>query len=327
MLNLHHLSVFHAVVQAGSVSGGAEALGISQPAVSKQLRQLELALGMRLVDRHPRGVTPTAAGAVLADHAGRIFALAAAAESAVADVAGLRAGRLAVGAGPTAGVYLLPRAIVAFRRAHAGVRLTAETAGPDRLRQRLLDGTLDLAVTEAPVAAAAELVATVLLHDVLVPVAAAGSPLAGRGSVTPAEFCGQPFVARQTVTGDPSLAERTLAARGLAVMPVLTVDSTEAIKEAVAAGVGVALVSRLAVSADVAAGRLVRLNVRGLSVRVPVHHVRRRDRKPSPAAAAFVGLLSADPHPTLAATSSTPGSAPTSRTPESRPSRPGPPSP
>ena len=291
MLNLHHLEVFHAVARAGSVSRGADALGISQPAVSKQLRQLERAVGTPLLDRHAKGVRPTAAGAVLAEHAARIFALTAAAEAAVADVAGLRAGRLRVGAGPTAGVYLLPRAIVAFRRAHPAVRLSAETEGPDVLRQRLLDGLIDLAVTEAPVAPAAELTATVLLHDVLVPVAAAHSPLAARRSVPPDEFCREPFVARQTATGEASLAERTLASRGLAVTPVLTVDSTEAIKQAVMAGVGVALVSRLAVATEVAAGRLARVAVRGLSVRHPVYHVRRRDHAPSPAAAAFVRLL------------------------------------
>ena len=291
MLNLHHLEVFHAVAQAGSVSRGAERLGISQPAVSKQLRQLERSLGTPLLDRHAKGVRPTVAGGVLAEHAARIFALAAQAESAVADVAGLRAGRLAVGAGPTAGVYLLPRAIVAFRQAHPDVRLSAETEGPDVLRQRLLDGLIELAVTEAPVGPAAELTSTVLLHDVLVPVAAPTSPLAGRKAVRPDEFCREPFVARQTATGEPSLTERALAERGLAVRPVLTVDSTEAIKQAVMAGVGVAVVSRLAVSAEVAAGRLVRVNVRGLTVRCPVYHVRRRDRSPSAAATAFVGLL------------------------------------
>ena len=291
MLNLHHLEVFHAVAQAGSVSRGADALGISQPAVSKQLRQLERALRTPLLDRHAKGVRPTAAGAVLADHAARIFALATAAEAAVADVTGLRSGRLSVGAGPTAGVYLLPRAIVAFRQAHPDVRLSAETEGADVLRQRLLDGLIDLAVTEAPVAPAAELTATVLLHDVLVPVAAAMSPLAARRSVRPDEFCREPFVARQTATGHPSLAERTLAERGLRVTPVMTVDSTEAIKQAVMAGVGVALVSRLAVATEVAAGRLARVNVRGLSVRHPVFHVRRRDRTATPAATALVRLL------------------------------------
>ena len=295
MLNLHHLEVFHTVVEAGSVSRGADVLGISQPAVSKQLRQLERSMGTTLLDRHAKGVRPTAAGAVLAEHAARIFALSAQAETAVADVAGLRAGRVAVGAGPTAGVYLLPRAIVAFRQSHPDVRLSAETEGPDVLRQRLLDGLIDLAVTEAPVAPSAELAATVLLHDVLVPVAAAASPLVRRRSVTAAEFCGEPFVARQTVTGVPSLAERTLADRGLSVRPVLTVDSTEAIKAAVVAGVGVALLSRLAVAAEVAAGLLVRVNVRGLTVRCPVYHVRRGDRAASPAATAFVELLRGRP--------------------------------
>src|SRR5439155_13086068 len=109
MPNLHHLSVFHAVATEASVSRGAERLAISQPAVSKQLRELERRLRTTLFDRHPKGVRLTAAGESLADYARRIFALADEAERAMADVAGLRRGRLAVGAGPTAGVYLLPR--------------------------------------------------------------------------------------------------------------------------------------------------------------------------------------------------------------------------
>src|SRR4051794_885109 len=136
MLNLHHLSVFHAVASTGSVSRGAERLEISQPAVSKQLRELERSLRTALFDRHPKGVRLTTAGEALADYARRIFALSDEAERAMADVAGLRRGRLAVGAGPTAGAYLLPRVLVEFRRRFPDVALHAETEGPDVLRQR-----------------------------------------------------------------------------------------------------------------------------------------------------------------------------------------------
>src|SRR2546429_243813 len=99
MLNLHHLHVFHCVAEASSVSRGADRLAISQPAVSKQLRDLEQNLRTTLFDRHPKGVRLTAAGEVLADYARRIFALSDEAERALADMAGLRRGRLAVGAG------------------------------------------------------------------------------------------------------------------------------------------------------------------------------------------------------------------------------------
>src|SRR5881227_3332439 len=98
MLNLHHLAVFHAVATERHVSRGAARLTISQPAVSKQLQQLERAVGTRLLDRHPKGVSLTSTGELLADYARRIFALSDEAEGALADVAALRRGQLAVGA-------------------------------------------------------------------------------------------------------------------------------------------------------------------------------------------------------------------------------------
>src|SRR5688500_6925781 len=123
MLNLNHLMIFHAVAESGSVSLGAERLLVSQPAVSKQLKQLEAALKTSLFDRHPRGVRLTDAGRSLAEYATRIFTLCQQAEEAVNDVSALRRGHLRLGASTTIGVYLLPQVLVHFRRRFPGVRL------------------------------------------------------------------------------------------------------------------------------------------------------------------------------------------------------------
>src|SRR5437868_6918270 len=111
-MNLGHLAIFRAVAEEKSVSRGAERLMVSQPAVSKQLAQLERSLGVRLLDRHPRGVRITAAGEVLLTYARRIFAAEAEAEAAIEELRGLRRGRLRVGASTTIGVYLLPEVFV-----------------------------------------------------------------------------------------------------------------------------------------------------------------------------------------------------------------------
>jgi DNA-binding transcriptional LysR family regulator len=253
MLNLHHLSIFHAIAATGSISSGADRLMISQPAVSKQIRLMERALKCKLFDRHSKGVALTPTGKMLADYAGRIFTLVDEADTALADLSQLKRGSLSVGAGPTVGVYLLPKAMVRFRREHPGLLLKTETEGPELLRQRLLDGMIELAVSESPVVSP-QLVSKVLLHDVLVPVVAKGHALAGARSVTAETFCRQPFITRQVDSQSGSLVERTLASRGLKVSPVLTVSSTEAIKQAVIAGVGVAMVSRLAIQTEIATG-------------------------------------------------------------------------
>ncbi len=288
-MNLHHLEVFHAVAERGSVSLGAERLLISQPAVSKQLGQLERSLAVKLFDRHPRGVRLTAAGEMLRGYADRIFALSKEAERSLDDLSALRRGSLAIGCGPTVGVYLLPGVWVEFRSRFPGIRLRVETVGADVLGQRLLDGVLDFGLTElAPTAN--DLEGTVFMTDVLVPIASPKSPVAKRRTVRIEAFCHQPFFVRETGDAGKSLVERTLAKKGIEIHPVLAVGSTEAIKQAVAAGLGVAMVSRLAVRAEVAAGQLVEVKVPGLAIRYPIHHVRRRGSQESKAAKAFLEL-------------------------------------
>ncbi|MGH9471718.1 MAG: LysR family transcriptional regulator, partial [Terriglobales bacterium] len=105
MLNLHHVRLFAAAAEHGNVSAAAARLRLSQPALSKQVQELEAALGVRLLERLPRGVRPTAAGELLAGYARQIGALAEEAEGALADLRGLRRGRLRLGASMTIGVY------------------------------------------------------------------------------------------------------------------------------------------------------------------------------------------------------------------------------
>ena len=105
-MNLNHLAIFHAVAREGSITLGAERLHISQPAVSKQLQELEKSLGTLLFDRLPRGVRLTETGELLESYARRLFGLEAEAESALAEMRGLERGRLAVGASMTIGGYI-----------------------------------------------------------------------------------------------------------------------------------------------------------------------------------------------------------------------------
>src|SRR5690606_5723447 len=120
-MNLHHLKVFLAVAEAGSISSGAESLHISQPAVTREIRELEASLGLPLFDRHPRGVKPTEGGRRLLQFAERIFALEQAAERDLRDLAGLGHGELILGASATLGAYWLPPLLNRFRERHPGV--------------------------------------------------------------------------------------------------------------------------------------------------------------------------------------------------------------
>src|SRR5437660_1271616 len=150
-MNFGHLAVFHAVALEGNVSRAAERLLISQPAVSKQLKELERSLGAALFDRIPKGMRLTSSGELLEAYARRIFALETEAERAMAELRGLRRGQLNVGASTTIGVYLLPEVFIRFRRAYPGIQIQLEIASSDVIRRRLLEGELQIGLTEGKV--------------------------------------------------------------------------------------------------------------------------------------------------------------------------------
>jgi len=289
-MNLNHLQIVHAVATERSVSRAADRLMISQPAVSKQLRELERRLDTPLFDRLPRGVRPTQAGEVLADYARRIFTLAAEAEQRLAELRGLERGELRVGASTTIAVYLLPPVFVAFRKAWPGVRLTVEIANTHDVQDRLAAGQIDIALTEGD-ANEADFQVEPFMTDELIAIAAPGHPLAGRKPVTLATICKEPFIVREAGSGTRAVVERALAAAGLSVTPVMAVGSTIVIKRAVAAGIGVAFVSRLACEVELQSGTLAEIPIAGAKIARPLHRLRVRDRHEPRAVGEFDRLL------------------------------------
>src|SRR3984957_12950942 len=148
IMNRNHLALFHAVARAGSISRGAEMARVSQPAVSKQIAELEDALGVQLLERQHRGCRLTEAGAILADYASRWRTVENEAEQAIAEYRGLKRGRLAVGASLTIGGYLLPQAIAEFHHRFPEIELRLEIANTPSIQQALLTGSIELGLTE-----------------------------------------------------------------------------------------------------------------------------------------------------------------------------------
>ena len=289
---LTHLAAFHAVAGAGSMTGAAERLQVSQPAVSKQVKELEHALGVLLFDRVGRGLRLTQAGELLAGYARRLFALEAEAERAVAELRAVGSGRLVIGASLTVGSYLLPGVLAAFRRRYPGVRLHVEIANTERVHRMLLDFALDVGLTEGFVEEEG-LHAEVFATDELLVIAAPGHPLLRKRRVTARDLDGAAFVLREPGSGTRAVEERALAQIGVRVEPVMTLGSAEAINRVVAEGVGLAFASRLAVADDLACGRLAVLPVADLALKRQLHLVRLRDRQDGPTLRAFRAVLRA----------------------------------
>src|ERR1700722_3258784 len=146
MLNVARLKILDEVARRGSLSAAAHALDYTQSAISQQIAALEAEAGMTLLQRHPRGVSLTAAGQTLMGHAEGILARLESAEAALGAIAGLRGGRLRMASFPTAGATLMPLAIASFRARHPEVELTLAEGEPEQIAPRLSAGEFDLAL-------------------------------------------------------------------------------------------------------------------------------------------------------------------------------------
>jgi DNA-binding transcriptional LysR family regulator len=289
-MNHNHLAMFHAVAEAGSFTKAAERLYISQPALSQQVGQLESTLGVKLFDRLPRGVRLTHAGQILANHAARMEALDQQAQRQIRELRGLARGRLTIGASQTIGVYLMPEILGRFRRVHPQIDLDLQIANTEVIQQKLADDLLDLALTEGFIEQP-DLDATIFQQDNLVAIVPPGHALLARKSVTAKQFCAEPMIVREQGSGTRAVIERSLARKSIELQPAMTLGNLEAIKRAVQAGIGVAIVSGLATTQEIQAGTLKELPLADLKIRRPMHRLELRSKVRSPAAEAFVNML------------------------------------
>jgi LysR family transcriptional regulator, low CO2-responsive transcriptional regulator len=288
-LNLHRLWIFMQVVECGGFSAAAQQLYMSQPSVSNQVRQLERSLHATLIDRSGARIRPTAEGEILMEYAKRVFLLADEAVSAVQQVSGLKTGRLVVGGTTTVGTYLLPELLAAFRRSYPGIECDIFVGNGVQVLKRLLDGELGLAVF-AGAPAAPQLVTVPIRSDRLVLVTAPDHQLAGK-TVAAADLAGERFLLRERGSSTRDEAEEALASWDLGEVETSEIWGPETLKQSVAAGLGIALISEHAVRNELADGRLGVVEVEPAQPGRPIVIAQRRDRLLSPAERAFADRL------------------------------------
>jgi DNA-binding transcriptional LysR family regulator len=252
MLNLNRLRVLSEVVSHGSFSGAAQALSYTQSAVSQAIARLEAETGTTLLVRDRRGIRPTAAGATLVQHAEAIFAQVDAAEAELADVLGLRGGRLRVASFPSAGATLMPQAVATFRERHPDVALSLAEGEPEEIAPRLRSGEFDLAllfefpgVRERPEAGLRNVN---LLEDAMHVALPADHVLATKPALRLEDLREEDWV--QTSASSPCARHvvRSCLAAGFEPRATFESDDYETVQGLVAAGVGVALIPRLALT-------------------------------------------------------------------------------
>ncbi len=290
---------FCAVVDRGSFSAAAEDLGISQPAVSAQIRSLEDRLGRRLLDRNGRRVTLTEAGQVLEGHARRMIELEAELERAIGEVGERIAGRLVIGSSTGPGEVLLPRLLAAFRDAHPDVTVSLVVHDTQTICDRVLDGELELGIVGAA-RPHRGLAFAPFLRDELVVIAPPAHPLAARTALTLEELARQPLLMQQTGSGVRAVLEAGLRAAGIKPQELqveMELGLQQSVKAAVLAGLGITVISRLTVAAEVADGLLAAIPIEGHELARDFSTVRATGRTPTRLTAAFLEFARAELHP------------------------------
>jgi DNA-binding transcriptional LysR family regulator len=288
-MNLNHLRVFASVAEHGSLTRAARELNVSQPAISKQLGDLEEDLSTQLVDRLPRGVRLTAAGEILFTHAQRILQAERAAQQELRDLRGLGRGKLSVGASTTVGSYLVPRLMGELHRQHPGVQLDLSIANTAAVQAAVLESRCDVGLIEGFVSSDLLAVET-LVADEMIGIASPSDPALLSAPLRAAALRELPLLMREQGSGSREVVEAALRKRDVEIAPVMSLGSTEAIKNAVLHGLGVGIVSRLTVEHELQSKRLVELTFSDLHIRRDLYLVTLKGKRHSPATAAFVAL-------------------------------------
>ena len=291
-MDTRQLAAFCAVVERQSFSQAARRLGVTQPAVSLQVRSLEKRLGRKLLDRSGRRVEPTEAGLVLYRGAQRLLALE---EQIVEQVAAGDGdelhGRLEIGASTGPGGSVLPLLLCEFQREHPGVHVTLSISDTQSVVERVAEREIELGVVGAA-RRHRSVVFEPLFRDEVVLACPPGHPLAGR-TVSLDELHGEELIVMQEGAGVRQVIEDELRRAGTRLRDLdvrLELGLQESVKSAVVAGYGVSFISRSAVEAELAVGTVAAARVEGLEPAREISLVRASGRALSRTSEAFVGF-------------------------------------
>jgi DNA-binding transcriptional LysR family regulator len=292
-MDLWQLHIFCRVVECKSFSKAAEAVHLSQPTVSSHIKDLEEHFKCPLIDRLSKEAAPTAAGRLLYGYARRMLALREEAETALAQHQGRMQGPLIIGGSTIPGGYLLPRAIGKFKLRHPQIRPALIIADTQRIIAGIGDGTIEVGVVGAETRDK-KILQERLIEDQMRLIVPARHPWSGSKTVRLEQLLREPFIAREQGSGTLAAIQERLRQKGCNVEElniVAEMGSTEAVRQGIRDGIGVSILSTLAVAEDLESGALKALSVEGLDLTRSLYITRHRQRSLSPLAAAFVEFL------------------------------------
>jgi DNA-binding transcriptional LysR family regulator len=288
-VTMRQFQVFESVARHLSHSRAAAELYLSQPAVSMQIKQVEEIIGLPLFEQAGKKLFLTEAGREMLHYSRTILQQLQEMELVFGEMKGLERGHLNIAVVSTAN-YFMPQLLAKFIQSHAGIQVSLHVANRDSVLRQLNDNLADFAIMGMP-PQDAEMDAQAFMENPLVIIAAPGHTLADRSRITPAELSGETFLVREQGSGTRRVLERYFALHRLPLPRSMEMDTNEAIKQSVQAGMGLGIISLHAIELELETARLRVPDVEGFPIVRNWHIVHRRNKRLSLAALAFKQFL------------------------------------
>lgn len=267
-MDLWQLHIFVSVVEHKSFSKASDAINLSQPTVSTHIKELEEHFQCRLLDRLGKVTEPTRAGSILYGYAKKLLALRDEAQATMFDFMGVTRGELVIGGSTIPAGYIIPRLMGAFKKTYPDVAIALVTGDTGQITQQVKSGELELGVvgarTEDPLIEQVELV-----KDEMKLIVHPGHPWAGQPSVACDQLASQPFIVREKGSGTWQSILKSMEGAGLSsrdLTPAVTMGNSVSVIQGILAGIGISILSTMAVEEDLKTGRLSALTVDGLDL-------------------------------------------------------------
>jgi len=287
------LEVFCNLVELKSFTKTAEAVNLAQPTVSEHIRNLEEQLGQKLFNRLGREVEPTPTGKLLYGYIRKILRIKSDALQAVNQFSGTIVGRIMIGSSTIPGTYILPYIIGNFRKEYPSIQATIKISGSKRIAKCVINGDLELGVIGAEWNENS-LDLMELFSDELTLIVYPEHHFAKKKSISIEELKGEPFILRELASGTRKIMEQIFAQNNFKLsdlQEVAEIGSTEAVKEAVKAGLGISILSKKAVLEDIKQQKLVSVELENISMKRPCYLIKRKNRELSPVASVFYDYI------------------------------------
>ena len=288
-LTLRQLQVFEKVATHLNHSRAAEELYLSQPAVSMQIKQLEESIGLPLFEQMGKKIFLTEAGREVLHYSRTILEQLREMNNVFAEMKGLEHGQLNIAVVSTAN-YFMPQLLAKFIQLHPKINVNLSVANRDAVIKQLAENAADLAIMGQP-QDDANLVSQAFLENPLVVIATIHHPLMNASQILPHQLSNEIFLLREKGSGTRGVAERYFARHQLPLPAHMTMDTNEAIKQSVQAGIGIGIISRHGIELELETNRLCILNVQGFPIVRNWHIVQRKNKRLSTAAHAFQQFL------------------------------------